>query len=61
MAKLRTLDRSDLGNATGECGDRIAAAREISYVSTVDGAFLEWLGRHELPAIAAREEAGGAR
>jgi phosphoglycerate kinase len=40
-------------------GDTVRALNEahvaddFSYVSTAGGAFLEWLGGHELPAVAA--------
>jgi phosphoglycerate kinase len=34
------------------------AAGDFSYVSTAGGAFLEWLGGHELPAVAALARSG---
>jgi phosphoglycerate kinase len=36
------------------------AASDLTYVSTAGGAFLEWLGGHELPAVLALSR-GGAR
>ena len=34
------------------------AARDFTYVSTAGGAFLEWLGGHELPAVRALARSG---
>jgi phosphoglycerate kinase len=47
-------------------GDTVRALKEagaksgFTYVSTAGGAFLEWLGGHELPGVAALAR-GGAR
>jgi phosphoglycerate kinase len=35
-----------------------AVAGDFSYVSTAGGAFLEWLGGHELPAVVALARSG---
>ena len=48
-------------------GDTVAALAaagvedEFSYVSTAGGAFLEWLGGHDLPGVAALARSGGRR
>jgi phosphoglycerate kinase len=41
------------GGDTVRALNEAGAARDFSYVSTAGGAFLEWLGGHELPAVAA--------
>jgi phosphoglycerate kinase len=48
-------------------GDTVRALKEagaasgFSYISTAGGAFLEWLGGHALPGVAALARSGGRR
>ena len=53
-ALISVAGGGDTVRALNEAG----AAEDFSYVSTAGGAFLEWLGGHELPAVSALARAG---
>jgi phosphoglycerate kinase len=46
------------GGDTVRALNEAGVAGDFSYVSTAGGAFLEWLGGHELPAVAALAKSG---
>lgn len=46
------------GGDTVRALNEAGAAEDFSYVSTAGGAFLEWLGGHDLPAVSALARAG---
>jgi len=46
------------GGDTVRALNEAGAAEDFSYVSTAGGAFLEWLGGRELPAVAALARSG---
>jgi phosphoglycerate kinase len=48
------------GGDTVRALNEAGVADDVSYVSTAGGAFLEWLGGHELPAVAALAKPGAA-
>ena len=46
------------GGDTVRALNAAGVAADLTYVSTAGGAFLEWLGGHELPAVLALARSG---